>query len=180
MQTYFSKENRMKKRGWFLMAILSLLSLLVTSQVYAELLVGTAGSLRPDNPTTEEAWLTARLGFDPGTYLGKDEKGWNDGKWTEGTAGVWTYAVLKYGAGWTLGKYVDHIAIYNDDGGMDVDFGVLTEHLGGKPTKALSHITYFGTTPVSPVNPVPEPATMLLLGIGLIGVGSFGRKKFIR
>jgi hypothetical protein len=27
---------------------------------------------------------------------------------------------------------------------------------------------------------VPEPATMLLLGIGLIVIGAFGRKKFIR
>ena len=27
-------------------------------------------------------------------------------------------------------------------------------------------------------NPVPEPSTMLLLGLGLLGVTSLGRKKF--
>jgi len=126
----------------------------------------------PSNPATEEAWLEGLLGGANVDYYGKDEdNSWNDGVWTEGNPSLdWTIAVLKYGVGTPDISNPDHWAIW-DNGNHIVDFG----DISGLPSLcSLSHITYFGTASV------PEPATMLLLGSGLIGLGIFGRKKFFK
>ena len=50
------------------------------------------------------------------------------------------------------------------------------EH-GGIPGIGVSHFTAFG---VAGTNRVPEPATMLLLGLGVVGLGAYGRRQITK
>lgn len=52
---------------------------------------------------------------------------------------------------------------------------LVTGEVGGQAGEFVDASVYVSD---EPIEPVPEPATMLLLGSGLIGLAGFGRKKF--
>ena len=133
--------------------------------------------LHPSSWQTEKAWLEGLLGGATVYYYGKDEdNSWNDNVWTEGNPSLdWTYAVLKYGVGKPRDiTNPDHWAIWDNNYDNIVDFVDIVSSPPLPSLGKLSHITYFGDAPV------PEPATMLLLGSGLIALGVLGRKKLFK
>ena len=103
-------------------------------------------------PTSTTGTLTGTFYFNPNTWLLYDN----------------IAIVLKGGSqiisGVKWSAYLLNTGVY--EGCWDYDDG----------SKDLSHLSVYGT----PGTPVPEPATLLLLGSGLIGLAGIGRKKFFK
>ena len=94
-------------------------------------------------------------------------------EWVKGTpivGGDQVYALVKDGnaePAW----YLFDLTALGWDGMQDLSFEGFWEGVSG----AISHVALYGDKV-----PVPEPATMLLLGFGLIGLAIAGRRNFLK
>jgi hypothetical protein len=130
---------------------------------WALLYLGSTNSLPNSNPDTEERWLEGVLGLTYNSptvnYITKyDFPGSSHYQSLNqfDPECSWAYVVIKNGKDWNA---------YQSEGEP-----YLTVDPFGK--EDISHVTFFGNS-----TPVPEPGTMLLLGLGLLGLGITTRRK---
>ncbi|MBW2575660.1 MAG: PEP-CTERM sorting domain-containing protein [Deltaproteobacteria bacterium] len=123
---------------------------------------------------TQRLWLeVGLLGGPAGDLL--DTFNWDDGpkvlnEWDPGIVD-WDYAIVKIGKGQAIdGAWYAYLNDYSTPNLLDVPPGPpIIEFPNG-----VSHVSIFGG------HSVPEPATMFLLGTGLLGLALFGRKKITK
>lgn len=116
------------------------------------------------NEVTEGTWLAALLGSTtPKVALDRDLFADPTPTSLDYNPGFrWTYAVVKWNGFWSA---------YQDDGDFRLEVPTVGAYRNG-----ISHVTFFdgeGT-------PIPEPATMLLFGTGLVGLAGLGRRKLFK
>jgi hypothetical protein len=111
-----------------------------------------------------EFWLG---GFQSPNQPDKDA-GW---QWVNGEGTFWDNATTGMYANWNEGEANDHYGVGSEQYlGIWGGFKGLTWNDEGN----LNLITGY----IAEATPTPEPATMLLFGSGLVGMGVIGRKKF--
>lgn len=151
----------MKKR---LIAVSILLMVLVGSvPAWGLTFLGRSNSLGPSDWQTEERWLeegVLGLAYDSPSinYITKVE--FSDAMQSPELTAFdpetpWSYVIVKYDNTWEA---------YRNDGESYLTVGPFV--------RDISHVTFFRNGVQ-----VPEPATMIMLGLGLLGLGIATRRK---
>ena len=136
---------------------------------------------------TEEAWIELVLGFDI-DYGKVADSGDAGGGWdTVWKDGIEVGYAFDFGAGTEPAYYLIKVGYSKDSIDPDLTH-FLFENLASLQcayinlgligdAKNIGKVSHVAITGIGPVRSVPEPGTLALLGLGLIGMGAARRRK---
>jgi hypothetical protein len=130
--------------------------------------LGQIDGLSPSNPATEAAWASSVVGTTL-TYAGKTEPA--SFQVTLEDAGIVAFQLMTTPSYFLLKDARTHVLFKNEP---NMDWGVfrLLDYFKDKEDLQLSHLTEFNGGTVT----VPEPGTLGLLGLGILGLLTVRRK----
>ena len=145
-----------------LIAVSMLLMILVSVPAWGLTFLGQSSTLGPSDWQTEERWLEGllRLEYDSPSISYITKVDFPNSMQSPSLADFdpetpWSYVIVKYANTWEA---------YRSDGERYLTVGPFA--------RDISHVTFFRNGVQ-----VPEPATMIMLGLGLLGLGIATRRK---
>ncbi|MCU7921028.1 MAG: PEP-CTERM sorting domain-containing protein [Candidatus Thiodiazotropha sp. (ex Epidulcina cf. delphinae)] len=125
------------------------------------------------NPTNEVAWVNSMLGSPIVSYTVKTE---NVSYLSTDTANVFAFLLQSTEPDYYLIKNAQRVALFQNVASLD--WGVFdTTLLSGAMNLPSDGFQISHVTELSGGASIPEPSTLALMGISLIGLGFRGRKK---
>jgi hypothetical protein len=158
---------------------------IINGGVYDDVDVGAvddflAEANKPGNPTAETAWVNSILGAGTATFQVKDG---DVSYYATETAGVFAFLMDAPFSEYFLVKNSNRVALFKNL--ANLGWGVfdsmdLSEAINlPSDDFEISHVTRFNAITTPPPTTVPEPATLGLLGAGLLAL-AFARRRAAR
>jgi hypothetical protein len=145
----------------------------------SDTLISSTNSLSNSSKATETAWVNSLLGSTSVTFFAKEETVSyyatdTDYIFAFSLSNTAEYYIIKNATFWALYQNIGDLnwAVF-DASELDDSINLLSSDRDGY---TISHVSQFESTSTT----VPEPSTTLLLGVGILGLGLYSRRRHVK